>query len=79
MTHVRTGVNDLGGDFGFGPDSDTLVLGEFLDELLLGECPGLVVDLESALLCETCPIAGSSPLASHASFDPVVHSTRSFK
>ena len=79
MTHVGTSVNDFGGDLGLGPDSDTLVLGEFLDELLLGECPGLVVDLESALLCETCPIAGSSPLASHASFDPVVHSTRSFK
>ena len=47
MTHVRTGVNDLGGDFGFGPDSDTLVLGEFLNKFLLGECPGLVVDLGS--------------------------------
>jgi hypothetical protein len=46
-THIGTGINDLGGDFGLGPDSYTLVLGEFLDELLLGESPGLVVDLES--------------------------------
>jgi hypothetical protein len=58
-THVGTGVNDLGGDFGLGPDSDTLVLGEFLDELLLGECPGLVVDLGSVAILSSIVMMSS--------------------
>ena len=56
-THVGTGVNDLGGDLGLGPDTDTLVLGEFLDQLLLGERPSLVVDL---ILVSTLDPAKSS-------------------
>lgn len=44
-THVGTSINDLGSDLGLGPDSYTLVLREFLNEFLLGESPGLVVDL----------------------------------
>jgi hypothetical protein len=45
VTHVGTGVNDLGGDLGLGPKTDTVVLGEVLDQLVLAESPGLVVDL----------------------------------
>jgi hypothetical protein len=45
VTYVGTGVNNLGGDLGLRPETDTVILGEVLDQLVLAESPGLVVDL----------------------------------